>query len=197
VSTPARDPQLAKLEHLAVDERRARKGIGRRARFRSTAGHVRLFPGLRSSEGGHRRHRTPGASPRFARTEHRLLAAFCKHSRRGGACSDLELAPAPDGTSSRPRRPRLAALPLKRLSPKRLLITRYAQASKRTKVSLSLPSRRDPSSTPPLKTPACGFQRAIPGACIAGVQLRFKWESSLSGNRGPRVAAQASFQNEP
>jgi hypothetical protein len=31
-----------------------------------------------------------------------------------------------------------------------------------------LPSRRDPSSTPPLKTPACGFQRAIPGACIAG-----------------------------
>jgi hypothetical protein len=68
-------------------------------------------------------------------------------------------------------------MPLKRLSPKRLLITRYAQASKRTKVSLSLPSPRDPSSTPPLKTPACGFQRA----CIAGVQLRFKWESSLGG----------------
>ena len=86
-------------------------------------------------------------------------------------------------TSSRlARRRATAALPLKRLSPKRLLITRYAPTSKRTKVALSSPRRRDPSSTPPLKTPACGFQRAIPGACIAGVQLRFKWESSLSGN---------------
>jgi hypothetical protein len=73
VSPPKRRAalQLAKLEHLAVDERRTRKGIGRRARFRATAGHVRLFPGLRSSEGAHRRHRTPGASPRFASSEAR------------------------------------------------------------------------------------------------------------------------------
>jgi hypothetical protein len=49
-----------------------------------------------------------------ARTEHRLLAAFCKHSRRGGACSDLELAPAPDGTGRLAWPNTVAALPLKR-----------------------------------------------------------------------------------
>jgi hypothetical protein len=42
------------------------------------------------------------------------LQPSCKHLGRGDARRDRELAPALDGTSGRPRRPRLAAMPLKR-----------------------------------------------------------------------------------
>jgi hypothetical protein len=49
--------------------------------FPATAGRMRLFPGLPSSQGRRRRHRTPGASPRFANLEPRRER--CAHPRDG------------------------------------------------------------------------------------------------------------------
>jgi hypothetical protein len=86
------------------------------------------------------------------------------------------------------------ASPLKRLSPQVLAdhpIDAGQQAQHRSRSS---PRQRDPGSTPPLRRLASGFQRGFRQACIAGVQLRAKWESSLSGNSGGAVAAQASFE---
>ena len=56
--------------------------------------------------------RQSGRSPLVAKPSTECLQPSCKHLGRGEACRDLELALALDGTSGRPRRSRVAALPL-------------------------------------------------------------------------------------
>ena len=71
-----RDAQFAFASPASPTTAGGYDGIRLEACFPATAGRTRLFPGLPSSEGGHRRHRTPGASPRFARSGSAGLVSY-------------------------------------------------------------------------------------------------------------------------
>ncbi len=66
-----------------------------------------------------------------AKPSTKCLQPSCKRSSRGEARRDRELALSPNGTSSRPRRPPVAASPLKQRWPKCLLDVRDTRSSKR------------------------------------------------------------------
>ena len=56
--------------------------------------------------------RGSGRTPLVVKPRTECLLFCCKHSGRGEACRDLELAPALDGAKGRPRRSGVAGLPL-------------------------------------------------------------------------------------
>ena len=95
-------------------------------------------------------------------------------SARGGCCP-------PEAAVER-RSLRVAASPLKRLSPTRVLIARDEQGSKRTAVSCLVRPAGGSQIHAPAQKAGIRLPANDPGWAVPGVQLRFKWESSLSGN---------------
>ena len=130
-------------------------------------------PANRAAELSHDiNHKRPARLPNDRFGDHggatRVIATATELSSRSGptrAAADDRIRP----RSSRHRPANeTPPSPLKRLSPTRLLTARDEQVSKRTTVSASSARRAGFRSTPPLRRPAYGFRRTIPGGLSQG-----------------------------
>jgi hypothetical protein len=89
--------------------RQHRPAAARRCLCACTTTRPRRQPRIRRGAGLGRQ---SGRSPLVAKPSTECLQPSCKHLGRGEAWCDVEVSPALDGTSGRPRRSRVAALPL-------------------------------------------------------------------------------------